>query len=175
MKNKDLKIRPVRENEIQILSTIASQTFFDTYAAFNTMKDMEHYLSENFSHGALRAQLENPDSFFYFAELDKAIVGYIKLNKGTAQTDSKLENALEIERIYVVNNFQGMKIGNQLVHRTIELARSLGSSAIWLGVWDRNVKAIEFYLKSGFVEFAQHTFIIGTDPQNDVLMKFDLT
>ncbi len=174
MQHQNLEIRTVRANEAQALSAIASQTFIDTYGIYNTEQDMERYLTENFSLDTIKKQYKNPDSFFYFAEWDKSIVGYIKLNKDKAQTDSILENALEIERIYVDKNFQGKKIGNQFVQQAIAVARLMERSTIWLGVWDRNVKAVEFYLKNGFVEFGQHSFMLGSDLQNDTLMKFDL-
>lgn len=171
----NLIIRRVKKNEIDLLSDIGSKTFIDTYSEYNTETDMKNYLSENFSLDSVRTQFENQDSFFYFAELENNNVGYIKLNKGAAQTESKLENALEIERIYVVKGFQGKRIGNQLLQQSIETGKSLGLSTLWLGVWDRNVKAIEFYLKNGFVEFAQHSFMLGSDLQNDAMMKLDLT
>ena len=42
---------------------------------------------------------------------------------------------------------------------------------VWLGVWEHNPKAIEFYKRCGFEVFDKHIFVLGNDPQNDLLMR----
>jgi hypothetical protein len=167
-------IRPVKKNEVVMLKQISEFTFLETYASENTEEDMDAYLSENFSIESLTRQLSNPDSFFFFAELQDKIVGYLKLNRGKAQTDSKLSQALEIERIYVHPDYQRRKIGHSLLRKTYETARSMHLKTVWLGVWTRNLKAIAFYKKNGFIVFAEHMFYVGSDAQKDVLMKIEL-
>ena len=84
------------------------------------------------------------------------------------------KNAIELQRLYVTRNFQGKKIGFMLMQYAINYSRERKFDWLWLGVWERNVKAQEFYKKVGFEHFSDHTFWMGTDPQNDWLMKFRL-
>jgi ribosomal protein S18 acetylase RimI-like enzyme len=41
---------------------------------------------------------------------------------------------------------------------------------IWLGTWDQNARGIRFYEKWGFEKVGTQTFLLGTDPQSDVVM-----
>ena len=104
----------------------------------------------------------------------EVVVGYFKLNWGDAQKDIHDENAVEIERIYVLKEFQRKRIGQQMLAKTIELAKDKGAEYIWLGVWEKNIKAIRFYEKHGFEKFGEHVFMLGNDKQTDHLMKLVL-
>ncbi len=106
--------------------------------------------------------------------LDGQIVGYIKLNYSSAQTEFQHENAVEVERIYVLADQQGKKMGNQLLDFAINTAIESNLQYIWLGVWDKNLNAIRFYERNGFKIFDSHPFTLGTDLQTDLLMKREL-
>ena len=120
----------------------------------------------------IEQEIQDPGSRFYFAETDQGVVGYLKINTGDAQTEKDLTHGLEIERIYVLKDFQGRNIGKALYDKAIEIARAEHFEMVWLGVWEKNVNAIGFYKNMGFEEFAQHDFYLGEDKQRDVLMKF---
>ena len=124
--------------------------------------------------GKLTAEVNNPNSEFYFAKAGKKTVGYLKINVGDAQTESTNSNSLEIERIYVLKEFQGKKIGQILFEKAIEIARKNNMDLLWLGVWEHNTGAISFYQKNGLVKFASHLFRLGDDEQTDIMMKLDL-
>ena len=49
----------------------------------------------------------------------------------------------------------------------IEAARSRGARSLWLGVWERNPRAVAFYRKYGFTRVGEHTFMLGADAQVD--------
>ena len=169
-----IQIKEVDITDIINLQTIARNTFDETFSEFNTEEDMNKYLDDAYSNERLTMELTNPDSHFYFAMYDNVLAGYLKLNKGQAQTELKDSAALEIERIYVLKQFQGAKIGQALYAKAIEFAKSINVKYIWLGVWEENVKAIRFYTKNGFVEFDKHLFKLGTDVQTDIMMKLEL-
>ena len=165
-------IEKVNESEVEELQSISRQTFYETYCTMNTKENMDKYLNENLSISTLEKELKNPNSlFFIIRDLDKNI-GYLKLNMGPAQTDIKDANALEIERIYVIKEYQGKKAGQQLYEKTIQVAKEKMLKYIWLGVWQENSKAIQFYIKNGFEIFEQHVFKLGDEEQTDFLMRF---
>ena len=165
-----VSIRKVDNDDVQSLQSLGIKTFSETFDDTNSPKDMDNYLSEKFSLDKLVAELSNPESEFYFAELAGKAIGYLKLNTGKAQTEQSLENALEIERIYVLNAFHGKRVGKLLFDKALDIARSNGSARIWLGVWENNLKAIEFYQRQGFEKFAEHTFVLGEKRDIDWLM-----
>jgi ribosomal protein S18 acetylase RimI-like enzyme len=95
----------------------------------------------------------------------------MKLNEGGAQTELQKEDSFEIERIYVLSDFQGKGIGRQLLEKAIQMAKEKKASYIWLGVWEENKRAIQFYKKNGFIAFDEHYFMLGDDKQTDIMMK----
>jgi ribosomal protein S18 acetylase RimI-like enzyme len=53
-------------------------------------------------------------------------------------------------------------------------AKAAGAAALWLGVWERNPRALAFYRKWGFDVVGEHTFRLGDDPQRDLIMRRDV-
>nr|WP_199079401.1 GNAT family N-acetyltransferase [Pedobacter sp. ASV19] len=157
------------------LQKLAKKTFFETYAAYNSAENMQQYLDTNFSIKKLQEELSNPDSIFLIAlDTENKHIGYMKLNFRSAQTDLQDQNTMEVERIYVLQEFQGQKAGQFLLNNAIEIARKNHVDNLWLGVWEKNNKAIAFYKKNKFRDFATHIFRFGDDEQLDILMKFEL-
>lgn len=171
----DVKIRAVSINDIEQLQKISKQTFADAFSSQNSAEDIQAYMFEAFSAEKLTSELTESRSVFYFAEVDNEVVGYLKLNSGESQTELKDEKAVEIERIYVLQSFQGRKIGQLLFEYAISVAKENNADYVWLGVWEENFKAIKFYQKNGFVEFDKHLFKLGSDVQTDIMMKLKLT
>lgn len=174
MSTTPITIRRVLSNEAETLQGIACHTFEVTFAAENAASDMESYLNESFSLKQVQAELSNPESEFYFAEAENTIAGYLKLNRGRAQTEPMGPDAVEIERIYVLEAYHGRQVGKWLLEKAMERARLSGANMLWLGVWEHNRRAIRFYEKYGFVPFGEHEFLLGEDLQTDILMKLDL-
>ena len=170
----NFEITKVNSNEITSLQKVGRQTFFETFSQTNTEENMQKYLEESFSSDKLLGELNNPDSKFYFAKYNDEIVGYLKLNLGHSQTELNDNESLEIERIYVLKDFQGKKIGQKLYEKAVEVAKQNKVKYIWLGVWEKNQKAIDFYEKNGFVPFDKHIFVLGDDKQTDIMMKMEL-
>ena len=166
-----IKVIKVTLDNVAQLQRICRQTFSETYAAFNTEENMAKYIEEHFSLAKLTTELDHPLSHFYFAIQEKQVVGYLKLNMGSTQTDLKDDQALEIERIYVSQAFQRNNIGQLLLNKAIEIGHEIAIAYVWLGVWDKNERAINFYKKNGFLEFDRHAFILGAEKQIDILMK----
>jgi len=164
-------IKRVKPDDISQLQQIGRQTFYETFSAENSEENMTKYLEDSFSINKLTAELNDKDSEFYFASIDNNIIGYLKLNVGRSQTELKDNNALEIERIYVLKEFHGKKVGQLLYEKAISIAMQKNSDYVWLGVWEENPRAINFYKKNGFIEFDKHIFVLGGDIQTDIMMK----
>ena len=166
-----MRITSLTVNDVSILRGIARDTFIETFSEANKAEDMDRYLSERFSEDQLAQELSNPESFFYVAEVNGHVVGYLKLNTAHAQTEPQAADALEIERIYVLSNYHGNGVGQALYHHAMSVAQDRKASYVWLGVWEHNHRALRFYEKNGFIAFGTHIFQLGNDQQTDILMK----
>jgi diamine N-acetyltransferase len=170
----NIDIRKLTPEDIHQLEKISRQTFAETFSAGNTEENMKKYLEEDLSTERLAAELGDPNSEFYFALLKSEVIGYLKLNFGQSQTEIKDDRAVEIERIYVLKEFQGKKLGQLLYDKAINIATEKNADYVWLGVWEENQRAINFYKKNGFVEFDKHLFKLGDDEQTDIMMKLQI-
>jgi ribosomal protein S18 acetylase RimI-like enzyme len=170
----NIEIRKVTTNDLDELQKIGRLTFYETFASDNTEENMNKYLDEAFSLTKLISELSDNNSEFYFAILDNNVIGYLKLNFGQSQTELKDNKAVEIERIYVLKEYHGKGVGQLLFEKAIKVARQKKADYVWLGVWEKNLRAINFYKKNGFVEFDKHIFKLGNDEQTDIMMKLKL-
>jgi ribosomal protein S18 acetylase RimI-like enzyme len=169
-----IKIIKIGLEQLIPLQEIGRKTFFDTFFESDSEESMSAYLATSFSSEKLTAELENPESEFYFVTLNESVIGYLKVNFGSAQTELQDRNSLEIERIYVLQDFHGKKVGQLLFEKAITIAKNNSCSYVWLGVWEENHRALQFYTKNGFVAFDTHVFQMGEESQTDIMMKLQL-
>ena len=162
------------ENQLQQLLTISKDTFVDAFGSLNNPEDFESYLTQAFSPEKIEAELSNPNSFFYFVYEDTSLAAYIKINLGDAQSEFKEESGLELERIYVTAPYQGKGMGAHLLTYVCKLAKQKNARYVWLGVWEKNTRAITFYRRHGFKKIGTHPYYIGKDKQTDWLMKKEI-
>lgn len=163
-------IQPCTIEDKQALQHIAYQTFDETFRAQNKKENIDHYLKTAFTDEKVERELSNPHSFFYFIFHEEQLAGYLKLNIKDAQTEPFDEHHLEIERIYILKQFQKHGLGKSLYQHALQKARALSCEHIWLGVWEKNTNAIDFYQKMGFTKVDQHAFFMGDDEQIDIIM-----
>lgn len=163
-------IRACTINDKLALQEIAYQTFDETFRAQNKKENIDNYLKTAFTDEKIERELLNPESFFYFIYFDQQLAGYLKLNIKGSQTEAYNDDDMEIERIYILKQYQKHGLGKQLYQHVLTKAASLSCKRIWLGVWEKNINAIEFYKKMGFENVDQHAFYMGDEKQIDYIM-----
>lgn len=165
------KIKKVKFEDINELVDISQQTFIETFGAFNTPENMKLYLTNDMSAGSLKAELEKDNSEFYFLIYNHSVTGYMKINYNTSQKELEEFRVIELERIYLLNQYQSIGLGKLLLEKAIAIAHKSNCEYLWLAVWEHNKKAIEFYQRNGFESFSKKKFILGKDVQGDICMK----
>lgn len=163
-----------KQEHLDILLQISRETFVNAFSHLNDPEDFQTYLDTAFSRETLTKELANENMFYYLVYLKDELAGYFKLNRGDAQTEVLGEDSVEIERIYVLEQFQGQRLGHWMIEAIKELAGQMGFSYVWLGVWEENRDAIRFYQNNGFKKFGEHPYYIGKDKQTDWLMRCDI-
>jgi len=161
--------------DIDLLTRISWQTFYNAYKEQNDPENFKSFLDDTFNKKKLTNELKDKNCCFYFVYESTELVGYLKLNEKEAQTEIFDKTTLELERIYILDHFQGKGIGKQMLQKAITFAKSKSVAFIWLGVWEINTNAIEFYKSQGFTIFDSHIYRVGNEDQKDWLMKMDLS
>ncbi|GAB4426973.1 MAG: GNAT family N-acetyltransferase [Anaerolineae bacterium] len=165
-----INIRYATAADSRLLAEVGAETFFDSFAADNTPENMAAYLAAAFSPQKQRAELAAPNSRFFMAEVAGETAGFAQLKFGATPAEVAGRQPVEIARLYARKAWIGRGIGAALMARCLAEARAAGCDVIWLGVWERNPRAIEFYTKWGFAEVGAHIFQVGDDPQRDLLL-----
>tara|TARA_R110000868_G_scaffold4211_13_gene26686 strand:+ start:89183 stop:89770 length:588 start_codon:yes stop_codon:yes gene_type:complete len=174
LQNMNVVFKKLTLNELQELKQIGRSTYLESFSMENSDENMKSYLNTAFNSKKLSTELNEKQSEFYFVYYKNEVAGYLKLNFGTAQSEFKENDGMELERIYVLKKFQGKSIGKMALEHILKIAHSKKMKYVWLGVWDKNAKAIKFYKKHNFEVFSSHDFTMGNDIQTDFLMKLNL-
>ena len=153
-----------------LLAELGRETFYDTFAEQNTAEDMSAYLSATFSPEKQAGELSDPNSRFLILEEEGRIAGFAQIYFGSTSEGVKAQNPMEIVRIYARKVWIGKGIGAQLMQTCLKEAERAGCDVVWLGVWEKNPRAIAFYQKWGFEKVGTHVFQVGSDPQRDFVM-----
>lgn len=164
-------IREANLEDATQISTFGARTFEEAFGPQNTMEDMQEYLSVNFSEGQIRSQLLDPSATFLLAYKDSRLIGYSMLLDRDAPESVSGKNPVELVRIYVDTSLIGGGYGSKLMEATIKKAYEGGHDVIWLGVWEKNERAIGFYLKLRFSIVGSKEFLLGSDIQQDLVME----
>ena len=169
----EIKIRQAVREDAELLTDLAYTTFWDAFHDHpkNAPHDLEAYMQEAFSVEHIRSELEDAESVFLVAEMNGELAGYAKLIFESTEPDIIAEWPVELSRLYSHQKFLGRGVGQALMDACFARAKEAGRDVIWLGVWEYNPRAQRFYEKNGFRQVGKHTFLLGSDPQTDLLMQ----
>lgn len=171
--NNVISIRPATSSDCATIVKLGSQTFVETYGEVSSKETLDKYLQAKFSPEKIAEELGNPAERFFVAFVDGLPVGFTKLRHDRVPKNLANKKAIELERIYVLREHQGSSVGKELMNRCKEIARAEKFELIWLQVWQDNLRAIQFYQKSGFVIYETANFNFADITHKDYLMRFD--
>jgi ribosomal protein S18 acetylase RimI-like enzyme len=161
-------IKEATAADAELIADMSRKTFYETFIADNSKEDMDKFMNEQFTKEALMAEVGAAGNFFLLAYVDEEPAGYARLRDAEA---GELPDSIELARIYNDPKMIGKGVGKALMDACIAKAKELNKQTIWLGVWEKNDRAIRFYEKAGFEKFNEHGFLLGNDLQTDWLMK----
>jgi diamine N-acetyltransferase len=170
MVQKNTCVRRATVDDASLLAELGARTFYDTFVNSTKPDDMAAYLAASFSPLIQAAELADPLSSFFIAETDGAASGYAQLRAGEAEACVSGAKPVELVRLYVSQEWFGRGVGEALMRACIDEARRAGYQTMWLGVWEHNGRAQSFYRKWSFRVVGDHIFLVGTDPQTDLIM-----
>jgi ribosomal protein S18 acetylase RimI-like enzyme len=167
----NLVIRHATKQDAELIADISRQTFYDTFAADNTKEDMDLFLNEQFTKGKLMLEVGTLENIFLLAYDGDEVAGYAKLREDRSPAALKKFRTMEIARLYSMTHLIGRGVGKILMQSCLDVAKGKDKEVVWLGVWEKNQRAIDFYTKWGFEKFGETSFLLGTDVQCDWLMR----
>jgi GNAT superfamily N-acetyltransferase len=163
-------IRHGTAGDASALAAFAARTFAETFAADNTAADMAAHLERTFGVSRQAAELSDPDATTLLAHRDHVLVAYAQVRRAPPPAVVPDREAIELHRFYVDRPAHGTGVAQLLMAAVYDAARAVGGRHLWLGVWERNPRAIAFYRKAGFHDVGSQAFVLGADRQTDRVM-----
>lgn len=171
-----IRIRFANADDAGLLVQIGARYFYDAYQDVKAEHHLNDYISKAFEVNDIRQQLENNSAVYLIASnLNNLPVGYVKLRSDRSHANLTTLKNLEVERIYVDRNYWRSGIGKDLFKACVEYAMENKYDTLWLGVWQKNERAIQFYQSQGMEIFGTKKFWVGEEENDDFVLKIDLT
>ena len=162
-------IRMAEKKDAELIADLSRQTFMETFEGDNSKEDMDLFLSQQFTREGLISEVGKKGLTFFLIQSADNVSGYVKLKDSLLPNTN--EKAIEIARLYVKKDAIGTGAGRMLMNASISFAKDHNCKWLWLGVWEKNERAITFYHAYGFEKFSETAFLLGNDMQTDWLMK----
>jgi|GEM_PF-753005 len=177
---RQIHIREAGPGDAKVIAHLAATTFSDTFKhEFRDLQDLHDYLDRTFSEEKIAGSLAKDNNIFWLAFVDDQPAGYAKLKIHSPCPHGRSaysgEDAAQLQKIYVLQEFLALKVGLTLQNILLEKAKALGRNKVWLSVQDRNRRAITFYERTGFEKIADHSFSIGKEDFDFFAMGITLT
>lgn len=163
-------VRKAEAGDARELARIAEATFRDTFESVNSVEDMTLHCQTSYGEHVQAAEIGDPQRTTLLCLEAGIVTGFAQLRWNGAPTCVQADAPGEIQRLYVVRAWHGRGIAPILMAACLEEMKRRGSDAVWLGVWEKNPRAIAFYRKFGFREVGEHVFTLGADRQRDLVM-----
>ena len=163
-------IRYANPSDAKNLAALAEETFRETFSSMNTAEDMNLHCKKSYSEAIQSAEISDSNVATLVCEDGGVLIAFAQLRWSQAPSCVFAKSPGEIQRLYVAKSWHGKGIAQDLMTTCIEEMEKRQSDVVWLGVWERNPRAIAFYKKIGFAEVGSHVFPLGTDPQRDIIM-----
>lgn len=170
-----ITIRKAEPEDVATIAYFSRKTFLESYGDQASKKDMEKFFKLQFSVKNLMSEVNRSHITILMAYRFHILVGYALMRE--VQNPPEINSAvkgIELARLYVDAAFNGTGVGSAIMKECISLARLKNKEMLWLGVWPKSTRAINFYIKWGFQKCGSRVFLLGDDPQVDWIMKKDL-
>ena len=169
-----IQIRRALEEDAHALSVLAEETFRTAFADSNTAANMHLHCVASYGKAQQLAEIRDGSRETWVAESDRKLAAFVQLRLDAESPLVTGERPVEIQRFYVNSAYHGRGLAHQLMAHVLAQVEAAGTSMLWLGVWERNPRAVAFYRKWGFDVAGTHTFMLGDDPQRDLVMRRDV-
>jgi ribosomal protein S18 acetylase RimI-like enzyme len=167
----EVRIRRATAADAAPLAELAARIFRETFAEGTAPEDMAAHLTRAYGARQQGEEIANPEVVTLVAEVEGGALAAFAQVRRTPPPDCVIgEDPAEIVRFYVDRAWQGRGLAQRLMAAARDAARDLGGRSLWLGVWEKNGRAIAFYEKEGFRDVGSHDFWLGSDRQTDRVM-----
>lgn len=168
-------ILKAKEDDFELLTDIGKTTFLESHGHSASKKDIDQYVREKYNAEVFKEELNDPKNIYHIIYHDQQAAGYSKIIFNSPHSNIKTENITKLERIYLLKEFYSLKLGAELLRYNIDLSKQNNQAGMWLFVWKENLRAVNFYKKSGFEIIGNYDFKLTethSNPNHQMYLKY---
>ena len=169
------KIVKANEKDIKLLTEIGRVSFIESHGSSASEADINKYVNEKYSYEVFKDEISDPENIYHIIYHNKEPAGFSNINFNLKHSNIQMKNVTKLDRIYLLKEFYGLKLGYELFKFNLELSRNNNQSEIWLFVWKENHRAVDFYKKTGFKIIGSHDFKLSdthSNPNHQMLLIY---
>lgn len=156
-----ISITRATKSDYKSISEIGKVAVEESHRGSCAQQDMDDFLERNYNAATIQEELADGNNIYHVINYNNAPAGFSKIVLNATHHNVAVQNAAKLDRIYLLKEFFGLKLGRDLLNFNIELSKSNGQSGMWLYTWIGNSRAIDFYLKAGFTIIGSHKFYVN--------------
>lgn len=165
-----IEIRKATLNDVDNLAVLKQQVWISTYATEGLLDEFSRYVLWEYSVENVKKAVLNSDSMTLLASSDNCLIGCVEIILLPQRPIAEIEPCIEISAFYILERFQNQGIGKKLLAECVKEISGLNFDKMWLSVYHKNEKAIEFYLRQNFSHIGETDFILGKDKHKNYIM-----
>ncbi len=161
--------------DVELLADIGRVSFMETHGHSASENDVNKYVRSRYNPDVIRKELNDPENIYYIIYYGDQAAGYSKIILNAPNPNIQLEHITKLERLYLLEEFHGLKLGLDLFNYNMKLSIQNNQKGMWLFVWKENQRAIRFYKKSGFEIIGSHDFKLSethSNPNHHMLLRY---
>ena len=157
-------------DDCEAIAALAEKTFVDAFGHLYRPENRQAHVAEKFSSEFFRAALAEGDTILMLHDAQR-LIGYAKVGHLALPVKPPIpRGAQEIHRVYIDKEFQGRGLGKALMLHILSLPRIASASAVYLGVWEENLRAQHLYTLYGFAPVGKYLYQVGDQADNEIIM-----
>lgn len=160
------------EADYSSIAAIGRESVYDAHQNSCSAEVMNEFIKEKYSDEAIKKDLTNSNNIYHIIKYNDRPSGFSKLTFNTKHPNIVKENVAKLDRIYLLKEFHGFKLGFKLLQFNIELSQLNNQEGMWLYTWIGNKRAIDFYMKAGFGIIGNHDFHVAKTHYNPNYQMF---
>lgn len=167
-----ITIKKANDKHIDVLALLGTITYNESHGHYiDDKEDLKKYLETAFSVPKTDQDVKNPENLFYITYLNKLPIGYAKLRLNSSHDNVDSKKSCQLERIYILNEFIPLKIGQQFLTFLEKKATKLQFNTMWLSVYEENRRALRFYEKNDFVKVGTSIFTVNDKEYENIVLS----
>ena len=163
------------EKNIKLLADIGRVSFIESHGNSASEADINKYVNEKYTYEVFKEETSDPENIYHIIYHNDQPAGYSNINFNAKHSNIQMKNITKLDRIYLLKEFYGLKLGYELFTFNVELSKKNDQAGMWLFVWKENQRAVNFYIKTGFKIIGSHDFKLSethSNPNHQMLLIY---